>query len=154
MHSRLMERFGSWLGVWRGPAELEDGRKGIAEFRLSPYFEGQLIEVEGLSIDAESGESQSWGIAHVVLDASGRAVWRQFNRRIGFCTLHESPDDPEVLTVRGALPGGREMVVNWQVQGDELFLTVAALEASGNEPGRRTTSRMCRVGSGYGERLK
>lgn len=136
------------IGLWRGPIVLQDGRKGIAEFSFCPHFEGNLIELVALSIDAETGESQAWGMAHLALDRAGRTVWRQFNQRIGFATLNEVDDDPGVLSASGSLSAGRQMMISIRQDGDELAVTVS----SGMPDGPKTVSRMRRASRTLRER--
>jgi hypothetical protein len=143
--TRLMERLRHMLGTWRGPITLDSGWQGIFETSFTPYFEGAMIEVNGRSFDPATGESYTWGLGQVALDEAGRVVWRSFHSRIGFSTMREVDDDPDVLTLKGPLAGNREMIVCWQLDGDELQLTVSALEQAAGATEPHTVTRLRRV---------
>lgn len=125
-----MERFRHMIGTWRGPVTREPGWQGLFECSFTPYFEGAMIEVNARAIDPATGESKTWGLGQVVLDAAGRVVWRSFHSSTGFSTMRESDDDPAVLALHGPLAGNRWVHVCWKCSGDEMLLTFATREES------------------------
>ena len=105
-----------------------------------------MIEVFGHSIDGEDGLSQSWGMAHMALAADNRVIWRHYNQRIGFATMREIEDDPDVLTIEGQLANERIMTLSWQFEENDLHLTVSTHAPLERVQGLRTDVHMKRQG--------
>jgi hypothetical protein len=141
-----MNRFGHWLGTWRGPCDFSDGRTGVIQFVLTSIFGGDAIEVAVFSLDsAGSPITRGWG--YLSLDRRGRVVNNCYGNRFGFAMLVETPDDPDVLSIAGQLPGNMTMAVTMSVHGETFSLSSRIHEGyrpTDDKP--RTYTQMQRVG--------
>ena len=116
------------------------------QFTLTPVFGGQAIQVETVAFDIESSRSITRGWGYFSLDRSGRVVNNIYGNYFGFAILHETPDDPEVLSLQGPLPGNEVMDVTMNVLGDEFTLSSRRWEGYTSHDDRpRTYTRMKRV---------
>jgi hypothetical protein len=148
MATKLIDRFGHWLGTWRGPCDFPDGRRGVVQFVLSEIFNGEAIQLETVAYDTETGEAIAWGDGLLSLDRQGRAVDNIYGSNFGFAMLVETPDDPGVLSMEGPLPGNLTMDVTMSVVDDVLTLSTSISEGYRTGVARpRTYSRMARVGA-------
>jgi hypothetical protein len=146
MPTPLMKRFGSWLGSWRGACDFSDGRAGVMQFTLTSIFLGEAIQVDVISFD-ETGTPISRGWGYLSLDRRGRVVNNCYGNRLGFAVLTETPDDPDVLSLAGQLPGNMKMDVTMSVSGDVFTLSSFVHEgyrATDDRP--RTYMQMHRFG--------
>jgi hypothetical protein len=134
------------LGTWRGPAGLETGRNGIIQMRFAPLFEGNLVQLDATTSDAETGETLSVGAGLIALDRSGRIVEGLYAKRIGLSLMHETPDDPEVVAISGDLPGGLSMGVSFRVEEGEMLFTSQVKSGAVGMGAPRTVARLKRVG--------
>jgi hypothetical protein len=128
MSTPLLDRFQSWLGRWRGTTEHHDGRKVMAEFTFTPYFNGEMIQLDVLVIDPETGQAINGGVGMLALDERGRAVDVIASERLGHAVLRENPDEPEVLSLSGQLAGNLEYVITFRREGDELHYNSRSIE--------------------------
>lgn len=116
-------------------------------FTLSSVFNGDAIQVEAASYDVASGQPITWGWGYLSLDPRGRVVNNCYGNALGFSILHETPDDADVLSLEGALPGNRTMDVSMSVADDVLTLSSRVGEGyRGSDDRPRTYTRMRRVG--------
>lgn len=146
MPTELMRRFGHWLGTWRGPCDFADGRTGLIRFELTSIFFGEAIQLDVSSFD-ETGEIITRGWGFLSLDRKGRVVDNCYGNRFGFAVLTETPDDEEVLSLSGPLPGNLTMDLTMNVVDDYYSLSVRIHEGyqpTGDQP--RTFTRMQRIG--------
>ncbi|MCA8916718.1 MAG: hypothetical protein KDB90_15100 [Planctomycetes bacterium] len=147
MPTRLIKRFGDWLGTWRGTCEFSDGRAGLMQFRLTSVFNGEAIQVDTASYIPESGAPMTRGSGFFSLDRQGRVVNNIYADYLGFAVLVETPDDPEVLSLEGGLPGNMTLTVTMSVANDLMTLSSRVGEGYKSAPGRpRTYTQMKRVG--------
>jgi hypothetical protein len=147
MTNSLMARFSSWLGYWRGAAEFENGLRGTIQLRLTPYFDGQVIEIAAKSFELDSGRTRNIGSGLLAADAQGRMREHLWGDRIGFVDLVEMPDDPDVLSLTGEVAGGMVMTLTFQLEDGELvFGSHVGKPGVGADAPIRTVSRLSRVG--------
>ncbi|MCB9936457.1 MAG: hypothetical protein H6840_12285 [Planctomycetes bacterium] len=146
MTTPLIKRFHDWLGVWRGPIEWSDGRRGIMEFTFESIFNGQAIEVRTVSFDSEGAPlTRGWG--YLSLDRNGRVIDNIYFSDAGFSVLHEVADDPGMLSLHGPLPGNRNLDVAMMVEDDVLAISSRLGEGYAASDARpRTFTRMRRIG--------
>ncbi|MCB9893522.1 MAG: hypothetical protein H6839_03635 [Planctomycetes bacterium] len=148
MPTPLITRFAEWLGTWRGKCEFSDGREGLMQFRLTSIFNGEAIQVETASYVSDSGAPMTRGSGFFSLDRQGRVVNNIYADYLGFAVLVETPDDPEVLSLEGGLPGNRTLAVTMSVADDLMTLSSRVGEGYKSAAGRpRTYTQMRRVGS-------
>lgn len=152
MATPLLKRFGTWLGVWRGRVDFSEGRHGIMQFTLKPIFNGEAIQVETIAFGVHDSQSITRGWGYLSLDRSGRVINNIYGSYFGFAILHETPDDPEVLSLQGNLPGNEAMDVTMSV-ADDVF-TLSSMRTEGYQGSRdrpRTYTLMRRVSRTYRE---
>ena len=147
MSTRLMQRFGHWLGFWRGAAEFENGLKGAMQLLITPHFDGQAIEIAATSFELDSGLTRNIGAGLLAEAAGGRIKEHLWGDRVGFVILVETPDDPDVLSLQGEAAGGMVMSLSFQLEDDELvFTSHVGKPGLGEDAPIRTVSRLARVG--------
>lgn len=152
MPTPLLKRFGPWLGIWRGRVDFSEGHQGIMQFTLKPIFGGEAIQVETVSFGIKDSQSMTRGWGYMSLDRSGRVVNNMYGSYFGFAILLETPDDPEVLSLQGNLPGNEVMDVTMSVTDDVFTLSSMRAEGyHGNRNRPRTYTIMNRVSHSYTE---
>lgn len=122
MGSALQNRFKDWLGCWRGARVTDDSPPTLFQIEIVPHFDGEVLQVDALVVNIETGETLARGIGFWTLDAEGRVINTAFRSDFGHCVLRESPDDEEVLAMEGGLPGNQKFVVTMRHAGDEIEL--------------------------------
>ena len=153
MANRLIDRFGNWLGFWRGPAEFEDEVPGLIEMRISPHFEGELFQIDATSFDLQTGATRQIGCGLLAMGPDGLIRDSLFGDRIGFVSLTETPDDEAVLSLQGPAPGGMTMSIGLHMDEDELVFTSRVGHDVPDASGRfRAVARLTRIGLAPPER--
>ncbi|MCB9893520.1 MAG: hypothetical protein H6839_03625 [Planctomycetes bacterium] len=151
MTTPLVSRFQSMLGYWRGPNQLETGRHGLLEMHFHSHFEGELVQLDAYTWDTVTGETFSAGTGLFALKHDGRLIENLYVGRFGFCMLHETDDEPDVLALLGDLPGGRTMSVSLRLEDDELLLTSQLKAGVVGKDLPRTVARLKRYDRPPGE---
>lgn len=136
MNDRLSTRFEDWLGVWRGPGRRFDGSPAMMDMAFTEVFAGRALHARALLSDMETGRTLSRSLAFWSLDRDGAVVCAQFSDAFGHALLHELPDDPDVLSLAGPLPGNVEFGVTLRRVDD--YLEVNSRASEGYMPDDRT----------------
>lgn len=137
-------KFGDWYGTWRGPIEFRSGPAGTMQLKIKPCFAGSAAEVHAVATDA-GGEVLQLGFGYWWIGDDGLARFTIYGDAVGFTTLTEQPDDPDVLAFSGPFPDGGTLMLLYSLTGSELLLSASVLEGY-NDAGRtRTIARMRRV---------
>lgn len=147
MSGSLIDRFGHWLGTWQGTSDLEDGTNGVVEVTLREHFDGNLIEVEARSWQADSGSLRTHGIGFWAQQRNGQVANAMWTDKLGFCRLEETPDDPDVLSLHGVLAGNLTFSATFRYEDDAILFSSRVGEgyaAKGARP--RTVATLRRIG--------
>ncbi|MCA8916720.1 MAG: hypothetical protein KDB90_15110 [Planctomycetes bacterium] len=154
MTTPLLSRFQPMLGFWRGPNELETGRRGLMEMHFQSHFEGEVVQLDAHTWDIATGETFSAGTGLFALGPDGRIIENLYVERFGFCRLDETEDEPDVLALRGDLPDGFTMSVSLRLEADELLLTSQLKSGVVGMDLPRTVARLRRYDRQRGEGAK
>lgn len=144
MATGMHGRFGDWYGTWRGPIELRAGSAGIMRLEIKPYFGGSTAEVHAIATDA-NGETLQVGFGYWWIGDDGLARSSIYGEQIGFTTMTEQPDDPDVLAFSGPYADGGTLTLLYALSGGVLQLTASVLEGYNDPTGVRTVARLRRV---------
>lgn len=119
---------------------------GVAAFletSFTPRFEGDLIEVQTATFDAETGVLLSTGVGYWTAGPDGVAA-AVFSPGLGAVLMREVPDDPGGVALETMLAGNVRFTVAVVADGETLTLTARRTEGYAGQTGDITAGVMRR----------
>lgn len=120
------------------------------QFELTTRMNGEMIQLDALMIDLETGQTLTRGMGLWGLGPDGRVSNTMFSSQFGHVLLHEQPDDADVLSMVGQLSGSMMFTVTLRIVGDRLEFNTRMTEGyDAQEEPPRVTATLQRVTGGH-----
>lgn len=123
-----LERFRPWLGHWRGPGKMADGRDAMIEMGFTPLFGGSCLQVDSGAFDLKAGSFINSGVGYWTVDAAGKLVAGVYSAGTGALFMREVPEDPPGVCLEGIIGGNTRFTVAVVPEGKTLTLTTRRTE--------------------------